>query len=168
MGRPVVIRITNDKLHQKLRHTVIAHIYFKYTEYSFLTKESSFPHNINDVLPHLHEEAGDERLPDVDVVVAGGEVGGAARHVEPVHDPGQLLAHVVGRLQRPVVDEVVVAPVGILHVCGTASQRCGRAGQMEVRWGQMGVRRRSDGGQMGINGVRRKVNGVAGYINRSY
>ena len=93
-------------------------------------------------MTYLHEESGDECLPDVDVVVPGGEVGGAARHVEAVHDPGQLLAHVVGGLEGAVVDEVVVAPVGVLHVCRTRGQRCGQT----VRDGQ----RRSDGwGQPG-------------------
>ena len=98
--------------------------------------EATPSHNL--ALTYLHEEPGDERLPDVDVVVPGGEVGGAARHVEAVHDPGQLLPHVVGRLEGAVVDEVVVAPVGVLHVCGTQGQRCGRT----VRGGQRGGARR--------------------------
>lgn len=66
----------------------------------------------------LHEEAGDQHLADVGVVVSAGEVGAPARQVEAVHDPGQLLAHVVGRHQRAVVHKVVVAPLGGVVVCG--------------------------------------------------
>ena len=36
--------------------------------------------------------------------------------VESVHDPTELLPDVVGRLETPVVDEVVVTPLGVLHV----------------------------------------------------
>lgn len=45
--------------------------------------------------PYLHEEAGAERLADVDVVVSAGEFCAPAGQVEAVHDPGQLLPHVV-------------------------------------------------------------------------
>lgn len=44
---------------------------------------------------YLHEEAGAERLADVDVVVSAGEFCAPAGQVEAVHDPGQLLPHVV-------------------------------------------------------------------------
>lgn len=44
---------------------------------------------------HLHEEAGAERLADVDVVVSAGEFCAPTGQVEAVHDPGQLLPHVV-------------------------------------------------------------------------
>ena len=36
--------------------------------------------------------------------------------VESVHDPTELLPDVIGRLETPVVDKVVVTPLGILHV----------------------------------------------------
>ena len=48
---------------------------------------------------HLHEEAGAERLPDVQVVILAGEVRASSLQVEPVHNPAELLPHVVGRLQ---------------------------------------------------------------------
>ena len=48
---------------------------------------------------HLHEEAGAERLPDVQVVILAGEVRAGSLQVEPVHDPTELLPHVVGRFQ---------------------------------------------------------------------
>lgn len=44
---------------------------------------------------YLHEEAGAQRLADVDVVVPAGELCAPAGQVEAVHDPGQLLPHVV-------------------------------------------------------------------------
>lgn len=44
---------------------------------------------------HLHEEAGAERPADVGVIISAGELCAPARQVEAVHDPGQLLAHVV-------------------------------------------------------------------------
>lgn len=65
---------------------------------------------------HLHEEAGDQRSADVDVVVSAAELGAPPRQVEALHDPGQLLPHVVRRHQRAVVDEIVVAPLGGLVV----------------------------------------------------
>ena len=48
---------------------------------------------------HLHEEAGAERLPDVQVVILAGEVRAGSLQVEPVHDPTELLSHVVGRFE---------------------------------------------------------------------
>ena len=43
----------------------------------------------------LHEEAGNQRAGDVDVIVPAAEVDALPRQVEAVHDPGQLLPHVV-------------------------------------------------------------------------
>ena len=67
---------------------------------------------------HLHEEARDKGLPDVDVVVAAGEVGAGSAQVEAVHDARQLLPYVVRAFQGTEVDEVVVTPLRILMVCG--------------------------------------------------
>ncbi len=64
----------------------------------------------------LHEEASDQRSADVDVVVSAAEVSAPPRQVEAVHDSGQLLAYVVCRHQRAVVDEIVVAPLSGLVV----------------------------------------------------
>lgn len=66
---------------------------------------------------HLHEEAGAERPSDVDVVISACELRAPTRQVEAVHDPGQLLPHIVGRHQRAVVDKVVIAPLSGLVVC---------------------------------------------------
>lgn len=60
---------------------------------------------------HLHEEASAERPANVDVVISTGELSAPAGQVEAVHDPGQLLPHVVRRHQRAVVDKVVIAPL---------------------------------------------------------
>lgn len=68
-------------------------------------------------MTHLHEEALHQRLPDVEVVVCGVKVGARALQVEPVHYSGELLAHIVGRLERAEVDKVIVAPARILIVC---------------------------------------------------
>lgn len=65
----------------------------------------------------LHEEASDQRSADVNVVVPAAELGAPPRQVEAIHDPGQLLANVVCRHQRAVVDEIVIAPLGGLVVC---------------------------------------------------
>ena len=65
---------------------------------------------------YLHEKTGAERLPDVDVVVLRGELGRSSLQVESVHDPAKLLPDVVGRLQRSIVDEVVVTPLRVLHI----------------------------------------------------
>lgn len=48
---------------------------------------------------HLHEETGAERPANVDVVIPAGELRAPTGQVEAVHDPGQLLPHVVGRHQ---------------------------------------------------------------------
>ena len=45
--------------------------------------------------PHLTEEAGNESLPDVDVVVTTGELRTGTTKTEPVHDPGQLVSNTV-------------------------------------------------------------------------
>lgn len=70
---------------------------------------------------HLHEEPGDESLSDVDVVVSGIEIGRGPLQIEPIHDPGQLLPHVVRRFERAVIHEVVVAPLHVLHICKETS-----------------------------------------------
>lgn len=61
-----------------------------------LTKEL-FKHLLMCV--YLHEEASAERSADVDVVISAGEFCAPAGQVEAVHDPGQLLPHVVRRHQ---------------------------------------------------------------------
>lgn len=48
---------------------------------------------------HLHEEASAECSADVEVIIPAGEFCAAAGQVEAVHDPGQLLTHVVSRHQ---------------------------------------------------------------------
>ena len=68
---------------------------------------------------YLHEEASDESLPDVDVIVATAEVCAGATQVEAVHDAGQLLSHIVSTLHGPVVDEVVICPLRVIMVCWT-------------------------------------------------
>lgn len=66
---------------------------------------------------YLHEEPGDQGFPDVEVVVPTGKVSARAAEVEPVHDSGQLLSHIVRALQRPVVDKVVIAPLRVFLAC---------------------------------------------------
>ena len=62
------------------------------------------------VVCHLHEEPGDQRLPDVVIVLLGLEGGGLEGEVEPLHDLCELGPDVVSRLHRPVIDVVVVTP----------------------------------------------------------
>lgn len=47
----------------------------------------------------LHKEAGNYRLPNVEVVVGGIEFSRDQGQVEAAHDAGQLRAHVVSRLE---------------------------------------------------------------------
>lgn len=63
---------------------------------------------------HLHEVPGHQRLADVGVVVAGGEVGGHQADLEAGADAHELRAHVVGRLEGAVVEEIRVAPLVVL------------------------------------------------------
>ena len=65
---------------------------------------------------HLHEESRTEGFPNVHVVVFAGEVCAGSLQVESVHDSAQLLSDVVRGLEGSVVDEVVVAPLRVLHV----------------------------------------------------
>mmetsp|Transcript_48960 Transcript_48960/g.116583 ORF Transcript_48960/g.116583 Transcript_48960/m.116583 type:complete len:518 (+) Transcript_48960:640-2193(+) len=65
---------------------------------------------------HLHEEARDEGLADVDVVVLGGELVRRQRQLEPRHQPSELLADGVARLEGARVEEVVVRPRPVLAV----------------------------------------------------
>lgn len=45
---------------------------------------------------YLHEETSAERFANVDVVIPAGEFCAPAGQIEAVHDPGQLLPHIVG------------------------------------------------------------------------
>ena len=47
----------------------------------------------------------------------------------PVHDPAELLPHVVSGFEGSVVDEVVVTPLGVLHVLERGEEK----GWMERR-----------------------------------
>jgi len=64
----------------------------------------------------LHEVSRHQCFADVDVVISAGEVRAWSSEVEPIHDTWQLLADVVGALQWPEVDEVVIAPLRIIMV----------------------------------------------------
>ena len=66
---------------------------------------------------YLHEEPRDESLPDVEVVVLAAELRAGPAKVEPVHDPRQLLSHVVSRAQGTRADKVVVAPLSVFAIC---------------------------------------------------
>lgn len=57
------------------------------------------PVNVSSVCFYLHKEAGAERPADVDVVIPAGELSAATGQVKTIHDPGQLLPHVVSRHQ---------------------------------------------------------------------
>ena len=80
---------------------------------------------VTDLHNYLHEEASDQGLPDVDVVVATAEVGAGASQVEPVHDARQLLSHVVRTLQWPIVDEVVIRPLRVIVICSNGQRLVG-------------------------------------------
>lgn len=66
---------------------------------------------------YLHEKTGHERLTNVRIVVLGRELGRNSLQVKLVHNARQLRPHVVGVLQRAVVDEVVVTPLYVFVVC---------------------------------------------------
>lgn len=66
---------------------------------------------------NLHEIPRHESLANVDVIISTGEICTRSAQVESVHYTCQLLSHVIGTLQRPEVDEVVIAPLRIIVVC---------------------------------------------------
>lgn len=68
------------------------------------------------VSTYLHEEATDEGLSDVDVVILGGEFCRGSFQIETIHDARQLLPHIVSRLKRAVVDKIVITPLRVFHV----------------------------------------------------
>ena len=71
---------------------------------------------LENILSNLHEKSRAQGFSDVDVVVFRVEVCRSPLEVESVHDPTELLPDVIGRLETPVVDKVVVTPLGIFHV----------------------------------------------------
>ena len=79
---------------------------------------------LRETSPDLHEVTSDESFANVDVVVSTRKVCTRAAQVEPIHDARQLLANVVGTLQRSEVDEVVVAPLRIIMICSQINQSC--------------------------------------------
>ena len=46
-------------------------------------------------MSHLHKEAGTQSFPDVEIVIFAGEVSAGPLEIEPVHDPTQLLSHII-------------------------------------------------------------------------
>ena len=84
---------------------------------------------LENILSNLHEKSRAQGFSDVDVVVFRVEVCRSPLEVESVHDPTELLPDVIGRLETPVVDKVVVTPLGILHVL--------REGVVHVQKGQV-------------------------------
>ena len=72
---------------------------------------------------NLHEESRDECFPDVDVVLSAAEVRAGSLEVEAIHDARQLLPHVVGRFEGAVVAEVVVAPLRVLVICTSNTEK---------------------------------------------
>ena len=102
--------------------------------------------------PHLTEEARNESLPDVDVVVSTGELCTGTTKTEAVHDPGQLVSNTVGQLDRPVADEVVVAPLGVFVVwesVGEVREGRGGGGVMKEIEGE-GEREEKEAEEMGM------------------
>lgn len=65
---------------------------------------------------YLHEETCHQSFSYVEIVVSAREVSAGSFQTEPVHDPRQLSADVVGALERSVVDKIVITPVGIFVV----------------------------------------------------
>lgn len=61
----------------------------------------------------LHEESLHESLANVDVIVLRCELGARTFQVEAIHDASELLSNIVGRLQRAIVNEVLVAPLRV-------------------------------------------------------
>ena len=65
-------------------------------------------------MTHLHEEARSYAASQVLVVLGAVEVSAEQGQGELAHDTGQLVPHAVSALQRPVVDEVLIAPFLLL------------------------------------------------------
>lgn len=66
---------------------------------------------------HLHEEALHQCLTYINIVILGGEFGTGAFQIKTIHNSGKLLTHIVCTFQRTEIDEVLIAPVGILAAC---------------------------------------------------
>jgi hypothetical protein len=65
----------------------------------------------------LHKEAGGERLADVDIVALVLERGRDEVEVVLLHRPPELRADIVGLLEGPLREKVVVRPVALVLVC---------------------------------------------------
>ena len=65
---------------------------------------------------NLHEKSRAECFSNIQVVIFACEVCAGPLEIESVHDPAELLPHIVRRLEGSVVDKVVITPLGVLHV----------------------------------------------------
>ena len=64
----------------------------------------------------LHEEASDQSLPDINIILSAFKVCARPLQFESVHDSRQLCSHVIGTLKRAKVHKIVIAPVWIFMV----------------------------------------------------
>ena len=69
------------------------------------------------VQPNLHEEAGDQSLPDVQIIISAREIRATSGQRKSVHDASQLCTYVVTVRHRAVVHEVIEAPRGGSLIC---------------------------------------------------
>lgn len=60
---------------------------------------------------YLHKVAADERFTNVDVIVFGGKLSRRPFQIESIHDAGELLTNVIGRLERTEIDKILVTPL---------------------------------------------------------
>ena len=90
---------------------------------------------------NLHEKSWAECLPYIQVVIFACEVCAGPLEIEPVHDPAELLPHIVCWLEGSVVDEVVITPLGVLHVLleGGKHVQESQVVTVNVRKSQLGV-----------------------------
>lgn len=66
---------------------------------------------------YLHKKSCHQCLPDVYIIITTVEVSATSSKIEPVHDPGKLLSHIISRFERTMLDEVIITPLSIFMIC---------------------------------------------------
>ena len=86
------------------------------------------------LLWYLHKKSSHKCFPDVQIIVATVEISAATCQVEPVHDSGKLLPHIVSWLEWSMLNKVVVTPLYVFMVYVTIKITVKYNNRINTRW----------------------------------
>lgn len=81
-----------------------------------LIRAEVFLNKVCKLLWYLHKKSSHKCFPDVQIIVTTVEVSAATCQVEPVHDSGKLLPHIVSWLEWSMLNKVVITPLYVFMV----------------------------------------------------